>query len=308
MNSLLSGLSRMFAWDDIAVFLALYRERTTGRAAAALGVSQPTVVRRIAALEQGICLTLFERTPAGLVPTDAAHALYPAAQRIESSACEFTAEVDALTGAELNVIRLTFIDHFERLLVPILRAFRSRWPRVQTQLLASDRIYDLARGEADIGIRGRQRPLGDEIVVHELPPTGWTVYASAHVAENERPHAPQDVAGYPLAVLDGPAGQLPVYQWLLSLPATEATPIQCSNFRALRSALVSGAAVSALPCTVGDGDSELVRCFPPMEQFDIPIYLVGRRAVLRRPPARDLFDSIADHFKSHPELLMGERP
>ena len=297
----------MFAWDDIAVFLALYRERTTGRAAAALGVSQPTVVRRIAAFEQALNLTLFERTPTGLIPTGAADSLCEPAQRIERSVCEFTSEVDALTGAELNVIRLTFIDHFERLLVPILREFRLRWPRVQTQLLASDRIYDLARGEADIGIRGRDRPTSDEIVVHELPPTGWTVYASAHFDEDERPHSPAEVEDYPLALIDGSPSHLPVYRWLQSLPAHEVTPIRCSNFRALRSALVSGAAVSALPCTVGDGDPELVRCFAPPEEFDVAIYLVGRRAVLRRPPARDLFDSIASHFRAHPELLMGER-
>lgn len=298
----------MFAWDDIAVFLALYRERTTGRAATALGVSQPTVVRRIAALEHVLGLALFERSPAGLAPTDAARSLYCSAQRIESAVCEFTAEVDALSGAELNVIRLTFIDHFERLLVPVLRAFRSRWPKVQTQLLASDRLYDLARGEADIGIRGRDRPSSDEIVVHQLPPTGWTIYASAHVPDEERPHSPEEVANHPLALIEGSPSHLPVYEWLRSLPAGESTPIRCSNFRALRSALVAGAAVSALPCTVGDGDSELVRCFPPQEEWDVDIYLLGRRAVLRRPPARDLFDAIADHFKSHPELLMGERP
>lgn len=297
----------MFAWDDIAVFLALYRERTTGRAAAALGVSQPTVVRRIAALEQALQLPLFDRTATGLVPTAAAETLFETAQQIERSVCEFTAEVDALTGAGLNLIRLTFIDHFERLLVPVLRAFRARWPKVQTQLLASDRIYDLARGEADIGIRGRTRPADDELVVHQLPPTGWTVYAAAHLGEDERPHSPAEVADFPLALIDGSPRDLPVYRWLEGLPTTEITPIHCSNFRALRSALVSGAAVSALPCTVGDGDSELIRCFPPPPEFDVEIFLIGRRAVLRRPPARDLFDSIADYFKSDPALLMGER-
>lgn len=297
----------MFAWDDIGVFLALYRERTTGRAAAALGVSQPTVVRRIAAFEHGIGLVLFERTPAGLVPTHAAHRLYDAAQKVERSVCELTGEIDALTGAEFNVIRLTFLDHFERLLIPVLRDFRSRWPKIRTELLASDRIYDLARGEADIAIRGRERPASDEIVVHDLPPTGWTVYASAHSTASERPKAADEVGQYPLALLDGMPGTLPIYKWIESLLADGSTAMHCSNYRALRSAIASGAALAALPCTIGDGDAELARCFPPIAEFDTPIYLLGRRTVLRRPPARDLFDAIGAHFRAHPELLMGER-
>lgn len=297
----------MFAWDDIAVFLALYRERTTGRAAAALGVSQPTVVRRIAALEQDAGLTLFDRTPAGLVPTDAARELLAPAQRVERAVCELTAEVGQLTGAGLDIIRLTFIDHFEGLLIPVLRQFRARWPGIRTELLASDRIYDLARGEADIAIRGRSRTSSEEVVVHELPPTGWTVYASAHVPPEDRPHSLQEVSAHPLALIEGSPASLPIYRWLESLPTTTSAAMRCSNYRALRSALVSGAAVSALPCTVGDNDSELVRCFPPVEEFDVPIYLLARRTILRRQPGRDLFDSIAAHFRDHPELLMGDR-
>jgi DNA-binding transcriptional LysR family regulator len=297
----------MFAWDDIAVFLALYRERTTGRAAKAIGCSQPTIVRRLASLEHGLGLNLFDRTPSGLVPTDAAHRLLGAAERVERTICEFTTEVGSLAGTGVNIIRLTFLDHFERLLIPVLRQFRARWPNVQTELLASNRIYDLARGEADIGIRGRERPASDEIVVHDMPPTGWTVYASAHLAADEIPHSPDEVADHPLALIEGSPSHLPVFQWLASLPAHSSKAIRCSNFSALKSALVSGAAVSALPCTIGDSDAELVRCFAPRQEWDIPIYLVARRAILRRPPARDLFDSIAAHFIEHPGLLTGRR-
>lgn len=297
----------MFAWDDVAVFLALYRERTTGRAATALGVSQSTIVRRVAAFEQGLKLTLFDRSPTGLVPTDAAESLYAAAQRIERCICEFTADVDALTGAGLNLIRLTFLDHFEQLLVPVLRAFRTRWPRVQTQLLVSDHIYDLARGEADIGVRGRDRPTSDEVVVHELPPSGWTIYASVHAEADEVPHSPSDVAGHPIALVGGIPATLPVYLWLESLSSSGPPPARCNNYRAIKSLIASGVALSALPCTIGDDDPDVVRCFPPLEEWDVPIYLVGRRAILRRPPARDLFDSIAAHFEQHPELLMGVR-
>jgi DNA-binding transcriptional LysR family regulator len=219
--------------------------------------------------------------------------------------CEFTAEVEALSSAELTVIRLTFLDHFERLLLPVLRDFHARWPNVQTELLASERVYDLSRAEADIGIRGRQRPSNEELLVRDLPPTGWTVYAAAHSAPEARPHARQEVVRFPIAIIDGPPGQLPIYQWLKA--ATDQPPVRCSNFRALRSAVVAGAAISALPCTVGDDDSDLVRCFPPEPAFDVPVYLVGRRAILRRPAARDLFDRIATYFSENASLLTGQR-
>jgi DNA-binding transcriptional LysR family regulator len=297
----------VFAWDDLPIFVALYRERTTGRAARALGVSQPTVVRRMAAFEHAIGLTLFERTPSGLVPTPAADQLAQHAGRVERAVCEFAAEAGSLAGSGLNVIRLTFLDHFERLLVPVLREFRRRWPAIQTELLASDQVYDLARGEADIAIRGREAPVSDEIVVHDLPPCGWTVFASAHGDLADRPHSAEEVSSFPIALLDSSAGRLPVYQWLKAQAGERTTPMRCSNYSALKSAIASGAAVSALPCTVGIGDRDLVPCFPPMEEFDVPIYLVARRAILRRPPARDLFDSIALHFEMHPTLLTGQR-
>ena len=297
----------MFAWDDIAVFLALYRERTTGRAGSVLGVSQPTVVRRIAALEAALGLALFDRTPAGLVPTRAAEGLYEPAQRIERAACAFAGDVEALRGAELNLIRLTFLDHFERLLVPLLRQFRTRWPNVHTELLASDTVYDIARGKVDIAIRGRSTPDSEDVVVHELPKCGWTLFGSAHGDRSDLPRSPADVSDFPIALLDSSAGRLPIYQWLEAQAAGKPSTFRCSNYSALKSAIASGAAISALPCTVGYGDPDLVPCFPPMEQFDVPIYLVARRAILRRPPGRDLFDSITCHFREHPALLTGER-
>lgn len=294
----------MFAWDDIAVFLALYRERTTSRAAQTVGCSQPTVTRRIAALEHALGLALFERSPSGLRPTGAADQLYPMAEQVERSICNFSTEVAELTGSGTNEIRLTFIDHFEQLLVPVLRQFRARWPVVRTQLLASDRIYDLERGEADIAIRGRLRPASDELVVHQLPPCAWTVFVSAESTPEERPGRPEEVARFPIALLDSPARQLPVYRWLAS-QAENGNPILCSNYSALKSAIASGAAISVLPWTVAHGERDLQPCFAPMRQFDVDVYLIARRAILRRPPARDLFDSIAAFFDRNPELLSG---
>lgn len=297
----------MFAWDDLRVFLALYRERTTGRAAAELGISQPTVVRRLAALEQAIGLRLFERHSSGLVPTHAANQLFDTAARAERGMCEFTAEVELLTETGLKVIRLTLLDHFEQLMIPVLRSFRDRWPAVHIELLPTDHVYDLSRGEADIAVRGRKAPTSDELVVRDLPPCGFAVFASAHSKPEERPRKPDELKDFPLAFLDASPNQLPIYQWINSqIPPGVLSP-RCGSFQALASTIASGAAVGALPCTMGDTNPLLVRCFDPVDEFDVPVYLVARRAVLRRPPARDLFDSIHGYLSERPELIMGKR-
>ena len=294
-----------FSWDDILVLLALHRERTTGRAAAALGSSQPTVVRRIAALEAATGLTLFKRTSSGFEPTEEALALIPAAEAMAAAAIDLEAEISSQRGDASRLVCLTLLDHFEPLFVPILRQFRQRWPDVRIELLASDRIYDLARGEADIAIRGRSLPDDDAIVSHRLPDCAWTLYAAHELPEAERPVDWEGARKHVLAFPDGAPGQLPVYRKLAEVALGGAGSLRCSNYNALRSLIVSGTALSALPVTVGDTDRNLVRCFDPPPEFDVPIYLLGRRTSLRRPHTRELFDRIAGHFQSNPALLTG---
>src|SRR5450631_2915985 len=57
-------------WGDLRVFLAIAREGTLGAAARKLGQSQPTMGRRLVALERAMGHTLFQRTKDGFVLTD----------------------------------------------------------------------------------------------------------------------------------------------------------------------------------------------------------------------------------------------
>ena len=64
-----------FDWNDVRFVLAAVRSGSALAAARALKVSQPTVGRRIAALEEALGACLFERSAAGLHLTDQGRAL-----------------------------------------------------------------------------------------------------------------------------------------------------------------------------------------------------------------------------------------
>ena len=74
------------SWDDLRIFLSLAREGTLTTAAKALGVSHPTVARRVQALEKQIGARLFERLPDRFVPTAAGEELLADTEAMEKAA------------------------------------------------------------------------------------------------------------------------------------------------------------------------------------------------------------------------------
>ena len=73
-------------WDDVRVFLAVARKGSMRAAGRALGLSQPTIARRLAAFEATSGgATLFDRLPEGLRLSAAGEQLVPAAESVEDA-------------------------------------------------------------------------------------------------------------------------------------------------------------------------------------------------------------------------------
>src|SRR3954466_9819085 len=80
-------------WSDLRIFLAVAREGTLGAASRKLGQSQPTMGRRLRALEQAVGQTLFQRTSDGLVLTDEGASVLGHAERMEEEALALQREL-----------------------------------------------------------------------------------------------------------------------------------------------------------------------------------------------------------------------
>ena len=94
-------------WDDVRLFLALCRSRTVGGAAKSLGVDASTVSRRLAALEEKLAATLFDRGRDGTAPTKAAEDLMPVAEEIEQGVARFAGAAERLEREASGLVRIT---------------------------------------------------------------------------------------------------------------------------------------------------------------------------------------------------------
>ena len=109
-------------WNDLRYFLAVADEGSTLAAGRALRVSQTTVARRIASLEEALGLTLFEKRQAGYVLTPAGEGLIERAKQVEAATEGFAEASAALARDSSGMVRITTQEIFANtLLGPILR-------------------------------------------------------------------------------------------------------------------------------------------------------------------------------------------
>ncbi|MBK8411939.1 MAG: LysR family transcriptional regulator [Sandaracinaceae bacterium] len=150
-------------WDDLRVFLAVFRAESFSAGAKALGVEQSTVSRRVAALEELLGGALFDRTARGPTPTTLGRVLAERAADVERAAFACWDAVRAQGSHVTGRVRLATTESFAvhilipRLLVPL----RERHPGLEIDLVLGEQAADLGRREADLAVRFFRTADGD---------------------------------------------------------------------------------------------------------------------------------------------------
>ncbi len=185
--AIMQGQGEAIPWDDVRLFLALCRSRTLGEAGRHLGVDASTISRRLAALEQALNATLFERGRDGIAATEAAHQLQPVAEEMEHVMARFSGAVEAFEREVEGLVRIACPgDAAQILIAPLLPKLLRRHPRLQVEIVAGEQVVDLARREADLALRTMRPTMGD-LVVTRLLTVDWRLAVSKGVARKVGP-------------------------------------------------------------------------------------------------------------------------
>lgn len=166
-------------WESQRAFLAVLREGSLSGAARALDIAQPTVRRRLEALERSIGVALFIRSPSGLTPTDAARELGTHAETMAAAADAFARAASADTDAASGTVRITASDVVGAEVLPgMLADLQAAQPGLVFELSLTNRNEDLLRHEADIAVR-MVRPTQASVVATRVGVVELGFYAKA---------------------------------------------------------------------------------------------------------------------------------
>jgi len=127
-----------------------------GAAALSLGVDQSTVQRRIAALEKSVGRPLVERRPGGYDLTAQGALLLVDAEQVEAAVDALQRRMAALDGAGQGHVRVASLVTVGQRIISsgFIERFHDLHPGITVEMLMGQRVADLARGEADVAIRG----------------------------------------------------------------------------------------------------------------------------------------------------------
>jgi LysR family transcriptional regulator, regulator for bpeEF and oprC len=138
----------------MALFVRLYETRSFSLTARELGMAQPTVSKRLQALEAGLGARLIERNTRGLRPTDAGVLYYERCKRWLGEMQEVDEQLASARRVLRGPLRISVpVSLGQVQLARIGIRFQRQHPGVQLELSLTDRRVDLVQEAIDVAIR-----------------------------------------------------------------------------------------------------------------------------------------------------------
>ena len=284
-----------FDWNQVRAFLVTAEEGSFSAAARALGLTQPTLGRQVAALEEHLGVTLFERvgrslslTASGLELLDHVRAMGDAASRVSLTA---SGQAQSIEGQ----VYITATDLMAMYFLPdALKRLSQTAPGIEIEIVASNDVRDLRRREADIAIR-HGRPQQPDLIAKLIRETSAHLYAASGYLERfGRPKKPEDLTGAVFIGFDQ-TDQLPARLRELGLALTPDDFKLISESGAVAWEMVKqGLGIGFMARDIAERTPGVERVLPDLPPMFFPIWLATHRELHTSRRIRLVFDVLAE--------------
>ena len=194
----------MDRFGAIRTLIAAVDGGSLSAASRALGMSLPTVSRKISELEAHLGTQVVVRTTRKLLLTDAGTAFVQATRRILSELDEAERTASGEYHAPRGELLITTPIMFGKLhMLPVVIRFLQAYPDVTVRLLMEDTVVDLIDNHVDVAVRlGRLPDSG--LVAIRLGEVKWVTCASPdYLTRRGIPQTPADLANHDCLAFEG---------------------------------------------------------------------------------------------------------
>jgi DNA-binding transcriptional LysR family regulator len=281
-------------WNQLKAFLETAETGSLSAAARKLELTQPTLSRQVAAIEQHMGVTLFERvgktmalTHTGLELLEHARAMGAAAEALGLAA---TGRSQALGG----VVSVSATDMVAaQLLPPLVLQLREQEPGIAIEVISSNAVSDLLRREADIAIR-HVKPEQPDLIARLIREASAGFYASEEwVRIHGHPRNAEDAAHLAFVGSDR-SGQYLGYLRQHGLLLSEANfSCYAEHSVASWSLVRQGMGIGAMLDEIARDTPGVVRVLEDVPPVRFPIWLVSHRELRTSRRIRVVFEALA---------------
>ena len=296
-------------WSDYPIFLAVAEAGSLTAAGRALGMSQPTVGRRIRALEDQFGTSLLKRENGQLVPTSFGQSMLDHIRRMQDEASAIDRSSATLEDSLSGVVRLSATEGIGTSWLPgVMQTFRTEHPDVLVDIGIGFQSFNLAQREADIALRWRSPGEQNSLIGRKVAEVGFGLFASPdYLSRRGAPKTPEELTehdGVIAQIMDGKS------LWLMDddgkmIYKPKQVTFHTNSIWAFDQALVHGYGIGVLPmCGLINRDLGLVRVLPEIVHME-SLYLVAHQDLKRSMRIRAVFDYLVGAFKEDAAFFKG---
>lgn len=284
-----------FDWNQVRAFLATVEEGSLSAAARALHLTQPTLGRQVAALEQDLGVTLFERVGRGMQLTESGLELLEHVRDMGAAANRISLTASGQSQTVEGLVRLSVTETTAAwLMPPILADLRQHAPRIDVELVVSNTLSDLRQREADIALR-HVRPTQPDLIARLVRTQSACFYVAQRYLDRFGPiSSAKDLARADFIGFDD---QPRMIAWLndFGLPITDANiRVRSDSFIAAWELARAGLGVTMLGRDLADRFPDMVRVAPDMPEIEVPFWLTSHRELQTSRRIRTVYDFLAE--------------
>lgn len=282
-----------FDWNQARAFLVTAETGSFSAAARALKMTQPTLGRQVAGLEEALDIVLVERIGRKLVLTPAGQDMLVHLRAMGEGAIGASLTASGRSEAITGEVCISVTDIFAAYTMPyIVAGLRRIAPQVQIRVLASNALSDLQRREADIAVR-HVTPTQPDLIARKVRQSAGHLYASQDYLRRFGPIRTADDVGRAEIVGIDNIDELITFLQNWGLPVS-AMNIAVSGDSGVASWEFARQGLGLMPMTrdVAEFFPEMEMVLPALEPIEVPYWLTVHRELHSSKRIRLVYDHL----------------